>query len=54
VSTWRDLRDLFLIPGMASLLPRRAAARWISRWIAHSDAYGEEARNAQHGINAAQ
>ncbi len=52
-ATWRDLRDLFLIPGMASLLPRRLAARWVAHWIAHSDAYGDEARNAQHGIDTA-
>jgi hypothetical protein len=52
-STWRDRRDLFLLPRLASALPATAAAQLLRTAIATSDAYAEEARNALAGARAA-
>jgi hypothetical protein len=53
-STWRDQRDLFLLPWLASALPPAAAAQLLRTAIGHSDAYAEEAQNALAGARAAQ
>ena len=53
-ATWRDRRDLFLLPRTASALSAAAAARALRQVAAHTNAYSEEARNALAGARAAQ
>jgi hypothetical protein len=53
-STWRDRRDLFLLPRLAGALPAAPATQLLRTAIAKSDAYAEEAQNAVAGARAAQ
>jgi hypothetical protein len=53
-ATWRDRRDLFLLPYAASALSANASARALSHALARSNAFREEADNARVGAQAAQ
>jgi hypothetical protein len=53
-ATWRDRRDLFLLPYAASAFPAKASARALTHALARSNAFREEADNARVGARAAQ